>query len=100
MAWSCFGCGLDSATTASLTTIRRCPWKAIYREVRRRGYVYASSNRELQMPDGKYINAQWCAEEATNLVMKLQNEGKGDRELLRAVALLAMAVVKLAKKEA
>jgi hypothetical protein len=54
----------------------------------------------LQMPDGKYINAQWCAEEATNLVMKLQNEGKGDRELLRAVALLAMAVIKLAKKEA
>ena len=51
------------------------------------------------MPDGKYINAQWCAEEATNLV-KLQNEGKGDRELLRAVALLAMAVIKLAKKEA
>jgi hypothetical protein len=34
------------------------------------------------------------------LVMKLQNEGKGDRELLRAVALLATAVIKLAKKEA
>jgi len=52
------------------------------------------------MPDGKYINAQWCAEEATNLVMKLQNEGKGDRALLRAVALLATAIIKLAKKEA
>jgi hypothetical protein len=47
------------------------------------------------MPDSKYINAQWCAEEATNLVMKLQNEGKGDRELLRAVALLATAIIKL-----
>jgi hypothetical protein len=64
------------------------------------GAMFDSSNREVQMPDGKYINAQWCAEEATNLVMKLQNEGKGDRELLRAVALLAMAVIKLAKKEA
>ena len=52
------------------------------------------------MPDGNYIDAKWCAEEATNLVMKLQNEGKGDRELLRAVALLAMAVIKLTKKEA
>jgi hypothetical protein len=51
------------------------------------------------MPDGKYIDAKWCAEEATELVMKLQNEGKGDRELLRAVALLATAVIKLAKKE-
>jgi len=69
-------------------------------EVWRRGYVYASSDREPQMPDGKYINAQWCAEEATALVMKLQNEGKGDRELLRAVALLATAIIKLAKKEA
>jgi hypothetical protein len=82
------------------TTIGHRPRKAIYRGVWRRGYVCASSNRELQMPDGKYINAQWCAEEATNLVMKLQNEGKGDRELLRAVALLATAIIKLAKKEA
>jgi len=32
--------------------------------------------------------------------MKLQNEGKGDRELLRAVTLLATAIIKLAKKEA
>ena len=49
-------------------------------------------------PDkGRSVNA---AEEATNLVMKLQNEGKRDRELLRAVALLATAVIKLAKKEA
>jgi hypothetical protein len=82
-----------------LTTIGDCPWKAIYREVWRRGYVYVSSDREPPMPDGKYINAQWCAEEATALVMKLQNEGKGDRELLRAVALLATAIIKLAKKE-
>jgi hypothetical protein len=72
----------------------------VYRAVWRRGYAYASFDRELQMPDGKYIDAKWCAEEATALVMKLQNEGKGDRELLRAVALLATAVIKLAKKEA
>ena len=52
------------------------------------------------MPDGKYIDAKWCAEEATALVMKLQNEAKGDRELLRAVALLATAVIKLAEKKA
>jgi hypothetical protein len=63
-------------------------------------YVHASSDRELEMPDGNYIDAKWCTEEATNLVMKLQNEGKGDRELLRAVALLATAVIKLVKKEA
>jgi hypothetical protein len=52
------------------------------------------------MPDSKHVTVQWCAEEATNLVMKLENEGKSDRELLRAVALLATAIIKLAKKEA
>ncbi len=62
--------------------------------------MFDSSNREVQIPDGKYTDVKWCAEEATDLVMKLQNDGKGDRELLRAVALLATAVIKLAKKEA
>ncbi|HEV3489028.1 MAG TPA: hypothetical protein VG224_00390 [Reyranella sp.] len=75
-------------------------WKVIYRGVWRRGYGQVSSSRGVKMPDGKYIDAKWCAEEATELVMKLQNEGKGDRELLRAVALRATAVIKLAKKEA
>jgi hypothetical protein len=71
-----------------LTTSGHCLWKVIYREVWRRGYVQASSDREA--PDaGRDV----VGRRATELVMKLQNEGKGDRELLCAVALLATAVI-------